>query len=105
MQRLAGERAGDGLARGLGVGGGDPVAAGSVAGSPERPGELGASPELEGRAGRHPIGGLAFLARELVDPLVADHVEPVGGVEQQHGVSEGEVVGSLIVGAQQHHGR
>jgi hypothetical protein len=48
MQAPAGERAGDGLAGGLGIGGGDPVPAGSVACPSECPGELGASPELEG---------------------------------------------------------
>jgi hypothetical protein len=69
------EGAGDGLAGGFWVGGGDPVLAGSIACPPQRPGELGASPELESRAGRNPVGGLAFLARELVDPLIADHLE------------------------------
>jgi hypothetical protein len=76
-----------------------------VACPPQCPGELGASPELERRPGGDPVRGLALLARELVDPLVADHPEPVHGVEHQHGVSEREVVSSLIVGTQQHHGR
>jgi len=58
---------------------------------PQRPSGLDAAPDLERRAGGDPVGGLAFLARELVDALVADHLAPVGGVEQERRVSEGEM--------------
>jgi hypothetical protein len=98
------EGAGDGLAGGLGFGGRDPVAAGAVARSSQRPGELGAAPELEGGAGRDLVGGLAFLAGELVDPLIGDDLEPVGGVEQEGGVGQGEVVGPLLQRADQDQG-
>src|SRR4029453_13753846 len=77
--------AGDGLAGGPGVGSSDPIAPGAVARPPQRPGELGTAPELEGRADRHLVGGLAFLAGELVDPRIADHLEPLRRVEQEGG--------------------
>jgi len=40
----------------------------------------------DGLAGSMGIGGGAFLARELVDALIADDLEPVCGIEQQDGV-------------------
>jgi len=40
----------------------------------------------------------------LVDPLIADDLEAVCGVEQQDSVGEGEVVGSLVQDAEQHEG-
>jgi hypothetical protein len=93
-----------GLAGRLGIGGSDPVAAGPVAGSPQRLGELHPAAELEGRAGGHLVSGGALLAGELVDPLITDHLEPIGGVEQERGVGEGEVIGPLLQRAEQDNG-
>jgi hypothetical protein len=86
MEAPVREGAGDGLAGGLGIGGGGPVPAGSVACRLPRPGELCASPELEGprRAGSmvERVTGIepasrAWKARAL--PLSYTRVGPVPG--------------------------
>ena len=111
-QVAAGMEAGDladGLGQGIGqapgrVGGSDPVAARPVADPPQRPGQLDAAAELQGRAGRYLVGGGALLTRELIHPLVADHLEPVCGIKQQRGVGEGKIVGPVIERSEQDHG-